>query len=229
MRQRQRGGSGAERDIVARLLEEEQLDEAEQQALVAALERTHAAQSRAWRLTFGALGAAMGLLLLWFAAGQAAHPWVGHRHHSAFHRSLPAGGVAAAEAASGLTCLAGAAALLSRGVLPPHRRSQPQGLPSAGGAAVASRGVAPRAPALELRLASAALAAAGAMAALWGAALRVSFVHHRVDGGQVVRLLWLPAAPLGYALLVWAVLRMMRGTEAELRALRGQMYTFHKA
>ena len=234
MRQRSHDSGGAQPDRVAQLLEEDALDVAEQRELVTVLERTHASQSRAWRLAFGALGAALALLLLWSASRQAARPWLAYRHHSAFHRTLPAAGVSAAEAISGLTLLLGAAALLSRGVRggAAHRKESPRGAAFEAGAAAqrSHRGatVGP-APLLELWLAGGALAGATVMAVVWGAALFVSFSHQRVDSHQALRLLWLPLAPLGYALLVWVVLRMARGTEAELRVLRSQMYSFQKA
>lgn len=231
MRQRARDSSSAQPDRVAQLLEEEALDVTEQRELVTFLERVHAQQSRAWRLAFGALGLALGLLLMWFASRQAARPWLAYRHHSAFHRTLPAAGVTATESASGLVFLLSAVALLSRGVRVLAWQRDARGpVSEAGGAHRATRtaSVGP-APLLELRLAGAALAGAAILAAVWGAALRVSLSHQRLEFHQALKLLWLPLAPLGYALLVWCVLRMVRGTEAELRVLRSQMYSFQKA
>lgn len=57
----------------------------------------------------------------------------------------------------------------------------------------------------------------------------MSLSHQRVDTQQALRLMWLPLAPLVYAALVLCVLRMVRGTEAELRVLRSQMYNLQKA
>lgn len=214
---------------MGQLLNEEELDGAEQWELVTALERTHAAQSRTWRLMFGALGAALGSMLLYFAAQQAVHPWRSHRHHSAFHRTLPGLGVCAAEGMSGLACLAGAAALLIRSVATLLRKEPEQA--SEGGEPPGSRGALQGLPVSKWELGVAGLAVidAAVMAVVWGAALSVSFAQKRVDSGQICRMLWLPIGPLGYALLVWCILRTMRSTETELKALRSQMYTFHKA
>lgn len=226
MRQR---AKDTQQDRMSHLFNEEELDGAEQWEIVTALERTHAAQSRSWRLIFGVLGAALGGLLLYFAVHQALNPWRSHRHHSAFHRTMPSLGVCAAEAISGLTCIASAAALLVRSIARPGGK-----LPE-----VAIEGVERlrrrtgvhgwSVSKMEQSFAGLSVTGAAVMAVLWGSALSISFANKRVVSGQVVRLLWLPIAPLGYTLLVWYILRSMQRTEAELKALRTQMYTFHKA
>jgi Na+/H+-dicarboxylate symporter len=74
-----------------------------------------------------------------------------------------------------------------------------------------------------------ALLVAMVLTVFWAWLLRASLLAFRVTSDQMLKLLWLPLAPVVYAGLVVAVVRMLQSTEAELASLRSQSYVFHKA
>ena len=211
-------------DRVSQLLSDEgpALDTAEQVELVQAFEAAHAAQSRLWRLCFAAVGALLGIMLLWFGLDQQYRPWVGYRHHSVFHRTAPAALVAAAELLSGATMMAAAAVLSARVV---RRQTVRQGrkddVPEDGAAKAWQR--------WESAWAVRVLSVAVVLCLFWTWALGESLHRRRVTGPQAGKLLWLPGGPIGYAGFVFILLRMLRNTKADIVALRTQMYAFHKA
>ena len=211
-------------DRVSQLLSDEgpALDTAEQTELVQAFEAAHAAQSRLWRLCFAAVGALLGIMLLWFGLDQLYRPWVGYRHHSVFHRTAPAALVAAAELLSGVTVMAAAMVLSARVVRrQTARQSRKDDVSEDGTATSWQRWES----AWALRVLSVALG----LFLFWAWALGESLRRRRVTGPQTGKLLWLPGVPAGYAGFVVIVLRMLRNTEADIVALRNHMYAFHKA
>ena len=211
-------------DRVSQLLSDEGgvLDTTEQAELVRAFEAAHAAQSRLWRLAFAAVGAVLGCALVWFGVDQARRPWVGYRHHSGFHRTAPAPLVAAAEVLSGTVVLAAAAVLSARVALRPAALRKRTDEMSEGG--TASQWLH-----WESLWALRLLSLAMGLALFWAWAICESLRRARVTGPQAANLLWLPGGPVGYAGLVVVFLRMLRSTEADLVALRENMYVFHKA
>ncbi len=211
-------------DRVSQLLSDEgpALDTAEQAELVQAFEAAHAAQSRLWRLCFAAVGALLGIMLLCFGLDQMYRPWVGYRHHSVYRRTAPAVLIAAAELLSGATMVAAAMVLSARVA---RRRTVRQGhkddVPEDGKAKAWQR--------WESVWALRVLCVAVGLSLFWAWALGESLRRRRVTGPQAGRLLWLPGGPVGYAGFVFILLRMLRNTEADIVALRTQMYAFHKA
>ena len=202
------------------------LDTVEQAEVVQALEAAHATQSLLWRLALGALGLGLGCMLVWFGVSQARRPWVGYRHHSVFHRTAPAWLVALAEVLSGASVLVSTASLCGRLVMRAAARLRHSngrdGGPYTGV-------VAERYWQREGHLAWLARNMAIGMTVFWAWQLCASLQAFRVTSGQALKLLWLPLAPITYAGLVVVVLRMLRSTEADIFALRRQMYVFQKA
>ncbi len=211
-------------DRVSQLLSDEgpALDTAEQAELVRAFEAAHAAQSRLWRLCFAAVGALLGIMLLWFGLDQLYRPWVGYRHHSVFHRTAPAAVVAAAELLSGATMIA-AAMVLSARVM--RRRTVRQGRKDD----VPEDALAKAWQRWESAWALRVLCVAVGLALFWVWALGESLRRRRLTSPQAAKLVWLPGGPVGYTGFVFILLRMLRNTEADIVALRTQMYAFHKA
>ena len=218
-------------DRVSQLLDDDNgvmLDFTEQAEVVHALEAAHATQSNLWRVTLSALGFALGAALVWFGIGQARRPWVGYRHHSVFHRTAPAGLVAAAEVLSGAAALLSAVSLSVR-VAPrvalQLRRITGDREDRVDPGAVAGAWCRQR----ESLLAWHAQCVALGLTVFWSWLLCASWLASRVTSSQTVKLLWLPFGPLLYAVLVMIVLRMLQNTEVDIAALRRQMYVFNKA
>lgn len=192
----------------------------EQEQVVAELRATLLSQTRLWRTTFGILGLALACGFGYFAAAQAARPWVSFRHHSQLKETLSAGSVAAAEAASAVTLAAPAAALLLWA--PPRSSSSSAGR--------RSRAAAPRPPvAAESYILYGALASASAMAALWLRAIWAAGRAGLLNPAQRLQLGWLPALPLAFAALAVSVVRQYGDTAQRLKALEGHMYQFEGA
>ena len=175
-------------DRVSQLLNDDgpALDTAEQAELVQAFEAAHAAQSRLWRLCFAAVGALLGVVLLWFGLDQLHRPWVGYRHHSVFHRTAPVALVAVAELLSGATLMAAAAVLSARVVRPPTaRQGRKDDVPADATAKSWQR--------WESTWALRVLCVAAGLSIFWAWALAESLGRqqgHRPSGGQVALVAW---------------------------------------
>jgi len=225
MRQRTAAGS----DRAGELLDEDMLETHQQEEVIADLRKTLVAHARTWRALFGALGLSLAALFAYFAATQAAAPWVSFRHHSEFKETLSAGAVAAAEAASA-ACLAAPAAVLLR-FMPAAASTVAAGGGRRGGGG-GSKGLikAPQLPGkTELRVLNGALAVAAAMAVFWVRALLAAGRTGLLAPEQQLRNGWLPAAPLAFALLAGSVARQYGDTAEKLEGLEAQMYAHETA